>query len=106
MDPTAPFLLRRVLPGVLLGVTLVGVVFFGWVQYRTSQYHGREHALEKRYHAAYVTCMGSGGQTGDCASRVEATCNRDPFWSVAKPFAFLPGAAADDQSDRCSASVS
>ena len=106
MDPNAPFLIRRVLLGVLVGAMLVGLAFFGWVQYRTGQYHGQEKALQDRYHSAYLACLHDGGQTGDCAARVEATCNHDPFWSIEQPFAFLPGAASDDQAKRCGASVS
>ena len=105
MDPTAPFLVRRVLLGVLLGCTLVGFAFLGWVQYRTGQYHGREAALQKRYHSVYLACLSGGGQPDNCASRVEASCNRDPFWAIGQPFAFLPGAASDDQQSRCSKSV-
>jgi hypothetical protein len=41
----------------------------------------------------------------DCATEVQTTCNRDPFWSVGQPFAVLPGTATDDQNSRCSASV-
>ena len=105
MDPHAPFLVRRVLLGVLIGCVLVVFAFFGWVQYRTGQYHGREKALQNRYHSAYTECVSTGGQAKDCAVRVLASCNRDPFWSIEQPFAYLPGAATDDQQCRCNASV-
>jgi hypothetical protein len=94
-----------VLLGVLLGSVLLVLTFFGWARYRTGQYDGRERALEARYHRAYSACIDAGEQPGICAKQVRTVCGQDAFWSIDRPFAFLPGSVVDDQQSRCSATV-
>jgi hypothetical protein len=101
MDPTAPFRLRRVLLGVLVGLTLLALAFFGWVQYRRGQYHDREKAVIGGYHREYVLCVSAGNAATGCAERVLAACQLDPFWRVAKPFAADPRTALPDPGERC-----
>jgi hypothetical protein len=101
MDPTAPFLVRRVLVGVVVGLVLVSLAFYGWVQYRTAQYHDRVAQVVARYHRAYVLCVDQGGTATDCAVRVTGACTRDTFWAGAEPFATVPGTDSVDAATRC-----
>src|SRR4051794_14744580 len=96
------FSLRRVLIGVVLGLVVLTLGFYGWVQMRQSQYQDRERAVLVRYHNDYSLCLKLG--TGDygCARRVLAACLVDTFWAGDKPFASA-GAAPPDASGRCRA---
>jgi hypothetical protein len=105
MDPRAPFLVRRVLLGVVIGCALLGFAFLGWVGYRTSQFYGHEKSLVAHYHGAYTACVKDGGEAGTCAAGVVASCSSDPFWSLGRPFVFLPGIATDDRQTRCRGSL-
>ena len=95
------FRFRRVLLGVVLGLVTLTLGFYGWVQYRQSQYQDREHGVLTRYHDDYSLCLNLG--TGDlgCARRVLAACLVDPFWLDGKPFASA-GSAPPDPMRRCS----
>jgi hypothetical protein len=101
MEPMAPFRVRRVLLGVVIGTALLALGFYGWVQYRTGQFHHRADALVARYHQAYEQCVAGGGLAPDCATRVVDACRRDAFWVTGQPFAFLPGSSAADAAGRC-----
>ena len=100
MDPTA-FRIRRVLLGVVVGLVLVSVAFYGWVQYRRAQYDDRERAVLSRYHQDYTLCVTAGNAAVGCAARVVNACVADSFWSLAKPFASDPESARDDPLERC-----
>jgi hypothetical protein len=104
MDPNAPFLVRRVLLGVFAGCVLLTLLFYGWVHYRTAQYHRHEHTVVRRFATAYAQCVRSGIDAPDCAAEVDSACERDPFWSLERPFAVLPGSASADATGRCTAS--
>jgi hypothetical protein len=104
MEPTT-FRLRRVLAGVVVGLVLVTLAGYGWVQYRTAQYHHRVDALVKRYHAAYLQCLADGGVAADCAARVTAACARDGFWARANPYDFVPGTGSTDAAARCASAT-
>jgi hypothetical protein len=101
MDPCAPLTLRRVLVGVVVGLVLVSLAFYGWVQYRRSQYTQHERAVLGRYHEAYTLCVAAGNPAFACANRVQNACVRDPFWTTGKPFAFDPESATPDSGARC-----
>jgi len=85
MYRTSPFLLRRVLLGVIVGTTLLGLGFFGWVQFRTAQYQARETRMLSRYHAGYTACVRREVTPGTCARAVRDLCNRDGFWRREEP---------------------
>jgi hypothetical protein len=103
MDP-ARFKLRRVLIGVAVGLVALALGFYGWVQYRQSQYGHRERAVLTRYHDDYTLCLKLGNGDLGCARQVLAGCVRDPFWSDAKPFASA-GSAPPDPFDSCRATA-
>lgn len=95
------FKLRRVLIGVVIGLVALTLTFYGWVQYRQSQYAARERNVLTHYHDDYALCLKLGnGQLG-CARHVLGACVRDPFWQQGKPFASA-GSAATDPIGRCS----
>jgi hypothetical protein len=100
MEPTA-FKVRRVLFGVVVGLALVSLAFYGWVQYRQSEYQHRERAVLSRFHQAYALCVTAGNASVSCTDRVMDACVGDPFWTIAKPFSFDPAAARPDARDRC-----
>lgn len=79
------FLLRRVLLGVLIGVTVLGAGFFGWVEFRTSQYHQRESEMLSRYRTSYAACLGQHVTAGVCAAEVRDLCTHDRFWQREHP---------------------
>jgi hypothetical protein len=81
-----PFLVRRVLLGVLVGVTVVALGVFGWVQFRTSEYHQREAKMLSRYRAGYATCVRQQLAPQACAHEVHDLCTRDAFWQRQPPF--------------------
>jgi hypothetical protein len=91
--------------GVVAGLVLVAVSFYGWVQYRQSQYEHREQAVLSQYHDAYTLCVTAGNPAFVCANRAQTACQRDPFWATGKPFAFDPHAASPDPRARCAAGV-
>lgn len=101
MEPSTPLKLRRVLVGVVAGLTLLALAFYGWVQYRQSQYHHRQHVVLSRYHAAYTTCVAVGNPAQVCAPRLTTACVLDPFWELGKPFAFDPETAVPDKDRLC-----
>jgi hypothetical protein len=94
------FKLRRVLIGVVVGLVALTLGFYGWVQFRQSQYQDREHAVLVRYHNDYSLCLKLGAGDYGCARRVLAACTVDPFWLGDKPFASA-GAAPPDAFGRC-----
>jgi hypothetical protein len=100
VDPRSPFLIRRVLAGVLAGLVLLALGFFGWSRYRTAQYHHRESTVVARYHAYYRQCLTLGPAASACAERVFDSCTADAFWSVAQPFALgFDGGFSDGPSE-------
>lgn len=105
MDPNSSFRFRRVLVGVVVGLVLATTGFYGWVEYRRSQYHDRERSVLSRYHEAYTLCVTAGNPSFACVSRVQTACVADPFWRVAKPFAFNTQVPTDDIKDRCRSGV-
>jgi hypothetical protein len=100
MDPTA-FKLHRVVVGVVVGLVLLLLGFYGWVQFRTSQYHDRADAVVARYHHAYALCVAAGSAQEVCTTRAVDACTTDPFWAVGKPFSFDLGSTVSDASLRC-----
>jgi hypothetical protein len=94
------FRLRRVFLGVVMGLVVLSLGFYGWVQYRQSQYHDRERGVLTRYQNDYSLCLKLGQGEFGCARRVYASCQLDPFWSGDKPFASA-GSAPPDPADRC-----
>jgi hypothetical protein len=101
MDPTAPFLVRRVLLGVVIGLALVVLGFYGWVQLRVSQYHDREHAMLQRYQRAYTLCVAAGSMPSTCVAKVYTACRSDAFWTVGRPFAFDLDSQSSEAALRC-----
>ena len=96
------FRLRRVLIAVVVGLVALTLSFYGWVQWRQSQYTGRESAVLARYHDDYTLCLKLGNGDLSCARHVLAACVHDPFWQSDKPFA-AAGSAAPDPFGRCRA---
>lgn len=86
MYPTSPFLLRRVLLGVVVGLAVLAAGFFGWSRYRVGQYHHRESAVLTAYRGEYRSCVAGGAGTAGCATQVYAACLADPFWRTDEPF--------------------
>lgn len=101
MDPSAPFLLRRVLLGVVVGIALVLLGFYGWVQLRVSQYHDREHSTLVRYQRSYALCVAGGSVPQTCAAKVYTACRADAFWTVGRPFALEPDSQSSEAMIRC-----
>ena len=98
----ARFKLRRVLVAVAVGLVALTLTFYGWVQYRQSQYADREQTVLNHYRNAYTLCIKLGnGQLG-CARHIFAACVRDPFWAQDEPFASA-GSAPSDPFGRCAA---
>ena len=98
----ARFKLRRVLIVAVIGLVGLALSFYGWVQYRQSQYADRERTVLTRYHDNYSLCLRLGnGQVG-CARHVLAQCVQDPFWAEGKPFASA-GSAPPDPVASCQA---
>jgi hypothetical protein len=85
MDRTPPFLVRRVLMGVVAGLTVLAVGFFGWVQYRSSEYHDREAKMLARYRHDYLVCLRDQSASA-CVSQLRELCARDVFWQQEPPF--------------------
>jgi len=81
------FRFRRVLIVVVAGLAALSLAFYGWVQYRQSQYNHRERALLIRYHDNYTLCLKVGPGDLACARHVFAACADDRFWDVTQPFA-------------------
>jgi hypothetical protein len=96
------FRLRRVLLGVVMGLVLVTLAFYGWIQYRQSQYAQRERDLLSRYHDDYTTCLAAGNGSLACARNGLAACVNDPFWRGDEPFA-TAGSTPADPNARCRA---
>jgi hypothetical protein len=105
MESTA-FKVRRVLMGVVAGLLLVSLGFYGWVQYRQSQYHQREHDVLARYQRSLALCTTAASAPALCAGRVMDACVGDPFWQQSKPFSFDATVAAPDASARCRTVIS
>ena len=99
---TVRFRVRRVLIGVVVGLVALTLSFYGWVQYRQSQYADRERAVLTRYHDNYTLCLKLGNGDLGCARHVLAACVHDPFWAGGKPFA-TAGSAPPDPIGRCRA---
>lgn len=91
----ARFKLRRVLMGVVIGLVAVSLSFYGWVQYRQSQFADRERTALTRYHNNFALCLTLGNGEFGCARHVLAACVRDPIWEQGKPFAPAGSPAAD-----------
>jgi hypothetical protein len=85
MDRTSAFMVRRVLLGVIVGLTLLALCFFGWVQFRTSQYHHRESQMLSRYHSGYVACVRDPLESATCVRQLRDLCVRDVFWHREQP---------------------
>lgn len=96
------FKLRRVLIGVAIGLVALTLSFYGWVQYRQSQYADRERTVLTRYHNQFTLCLELGNGEFGCARQVLASCLRDPFWGEGQPFA-TAGSAPPDPSGQCRA---
>jgi hypothetical protein len=96
------FKLRRVLIGVVVGLVALTLSFYGWVQYRQSQYADSERSVLTRYHDDYTLCVKLGSGDLSCARRVLTACVVDPFWGQGKPFSSV-GTAAPDPLGRCRA---
>lgn len=106
MDPTPPFLVRRVLLGVVVGLAVLAVGFFGWTRYRVGQYHHRETTVLAGYRAEYRSCLALGSPASYCVSSVDTACAADPFWRGEPPFTLGWGAGgADDGQTRCQSDV-
>ncbi|HEX3334855.1 MAG TPA: hypothetical protein VHS54_00240 [Jatrophihabitans sp.] len=101
MRPTAPFRLRRVIGGVLVGLVVLFLAAFGWVGYQTALYHRHENAVVAKYRDEFKTCLAVGGVRASCASQVSARCVDDVFWSRRKPFNFGLGNEIDDAAALC-----
>jgi hypothetical protein len=101
MDPTATFRVRRVLVGVLVGLVLLSAGFYGWVQYRRSQYEHQKDAVLSRYHDAYAFCLTQGRRPVTCAASTVPACTRDVFWTVGMPFDL--DSTGPDADERCRA---
>jgi hypothetical protein len=95
------FKVRRVLISVVVGLVVVALSFYGWVQYRQSQYADRERTVLTHYRNDFALCLKLGNGQFGCARDVLAACVRDPFWEQGKPFA-AAGSAASDPVGRCS----
>jgi hypothetical protein len=104
MDPTT-FKLRRVLVGVVVGLLLVSLAFYGWVQYRRSQYNERRDAVLGRYHNGYTLCVTAGNYRPSCAASAVNACVRDAFWSITMPFKIDPESPGTNAGARCRAAV-
>ena len=94
------FKTRRVLIGVVVGLVALTLTFYGWVQYRQSQYADRERTVVTRYHNDYTLCLKLGNGELSCARHVLDMCVRDPFWADDKPFASADSVPPDPLS-RC-----
>jgi hypothetical protein len=101
VNTTAPFRLRRVLLGVVVGLALCGLAFYGWVRYRTSQYHDREASVLSRYQYSYDVCLHTGDPQVLCRDRVYRACAADAFWRVHEPFTIGLGAGLSEAALRC-----
>jgi hypothetical protein len=97
---TDRFRLRRVLLGVVAGLVALSLGFYGWVQYRQSQYQHRERAVLTRYTDDYSLCLKVGRGSYGCSRGVLVSCEHDPFWLAGKPFA-TAGSAPPDPAVRC-----
>jgi hypothetical protein len=98
------FKLRRVLIGVFVGLVAVSLTFYGWVQYRQSQYADRQRSVLTKYHDDYSLCIKLGNDPLSCARHVLAACTHDPFWKGDKPFA-AAGSSPPDPVGSCRASA-
>jgi hypothetical protein len=85
MDRAAAFLLRRVVLGVIVGLTVLAVGFFGWVQFRTSEYHEREARMLSHYRHDYAACVREQVDPAGCAQQLRRLCTRDAFWQREQP---------------------
>jgi hypothetical protein len=106
VDRTSAFLLRRVLLGVLIGVTVLAVGFFGWVQVRTSDYQKRESQMLSRYRSGYAQCVRQQFAPSTCARDLRALCTRDDFWQQEPPFFIDLAPQLNTPEVRCRATVS
>ena len=98
---TEPFLLRRVLAGVVIGLALLLIAFYGWVRYRTAQYHREEGQMLARYQQAYTACVTEGGAPASCAIRAHGSCLADSFWLVPRPFSADLHAVQTEAASKC-----
>jgi hypothetical protein len=96
------FRVRRVLLGVVTGLVVVTLAFYGWIQYRQSQYARQQRDLLSRYHVDYTTCLAAGNGSLACARNGLAACVDDPFWRSDEPFA-TAGSTPPDPDARCRA---
>jgi hypothetical protein len=85
VDRTSAFLLRRVVLGVIVGVTVLAVGFFGWVQFRTSEYHKREARMLLHYRHDYAACVRQQTAPATCARQLRQLCTQDVFWQREQP---------------------
>jgi hypothetical protein len=96
------FKFRRVLIGVVIGVVALALSFYGWVQYRQSQYAARQQTVLTKYHDDFTLCLRLGNGELGCVRHVLAACVRDRFWVQDKPFASA-GSAPPDPFGQCRA---
>lgn len=98
------FKLRRVLVGVVVGLVAVTLAFYGWIQYRQSQYADQERTLLTRYQNDYKTCLAAGNGSLACARNTLTACVADPFWRGTTPFA-TADSTPPDPTARCRAAA-
>jgi hypothetical protein len=102
---TSTFRLQRVLMGVVVGLLVVALAVWAWADFRRSQYNDHQRAVLSRYHEAYTLCVTAGNPSWACANRLQTACRADPFWKVAKPFAFNPQVATAEIATHCRSGV-
>jgi hypothetical protein len=98
------FKLRRVLIGVVVGLVTLALTFYGWVQYRQSQYADQQRSVLTRYHDDFTLCLKLGNGELGCARHALAQCLRDRFWDRQQPFA-QAGTAPPDALAQCRSRV-
>jgi hypothetical protein len=77
--------------GVIVGMAVLALGFFGWTLYRIGQYHHREGGVVAAYRTDFRNCVGSGAGVASCSQYIYSTCLRDPFWRTQQPFSFNLG---------------
>ena len=101
METAASFRLRRVLLGVVVGLTLLALGFYGWARFRSAEYHRREAGVLQHYRSTYRFCLQGGVPASACLASSSAACAADPFWSVTEPFSVDLRQGSAEAQDRC-----
>jgi hypothetical protein len=101
MPAATPVRLGRVIVGVVVGLGILFLAGFGWLEYRTGQYHRHENGVVTRYRGELTACVVGGAARESCAARAAARCLADGFWTKKKPFDFGLGDDIDDAAARC-----